>query len=730
MTPPFPEAAETLTATITRVIFESDASGFCVLSVALGTGALGPFAPEAVAVGVMLSPHEGDKVKLHGSWVHDPKRGRQFKFESYEPELPRSAAGAEAYLSSGRIKGIGASTARAIVAHFGDDTLHILDEDIERLEEVPGIGAKKRETITQGWLETAQQRGIAIALASVGAPTRLAHAIWDAFGAAGAAQIRENPYALTRAKGVGFTTCDQMAARMGWDRRDERRLSAGLAHTLEEAEMSGHCYLPIPQLTKAAAELLGVSHHTCKDALALAVKEERVVVEEDRVYTARLHYLETDLAAQFLRVAEEGVVPPSASQAKAITALLSKQSLTAEQETVVQDVMHYPLTVLTGGPGVGKSHTIGAVVAAAAICRWRIVLCAPTGRAAQRMSELAGGAEAATVHRLIGYGQGKDRAPLHDLDDPLAIDLLICDETSMLDVSLARHLLRAVPTGARVLFVGDIDQLPSVGPGSVLRDLITSGRANTCALTQIFRQKADSGIVQVAHTVNAGKPPRYDGWNDLHLWRTDKPDQAAEYVEAMVCEHLPRKFDLDPADVQVLAPQKKGSCGVHTLNTRLQARINPGTGREVEVVIDKETVIFRPGDRAMVVKNNYQKGAKGVFNGTPVRISAVNPDSKEETVTIVTDEDETIHYARSELAQLSLAYAVTIHKSQGSQYPCVVVPVTMQAFKMLVRNLLYTAITRAQSRVVLIGDPKALATAVRTEDAVKRHTGLASRLAP
>jgi exodeoxyribonuclease V alpha subunit len=720
-------AGNPVTVTIEHVIHHSPDTGYAVLSVST-EGAKITDKPW-VAVGTMLKPYAGDTVKLRGAWATHPNFGRQFKFESYEAQLPKNAAQAEAYLGSGRIPGIGKTTAWSIVQHFGDDTLRVLDEEIERLTEVVGIGKKKLKIITEGWAETAQQRAIEIALTSVGASASHAWAIWDEFGADGAVMVTENPYALTRARGVGFITCDQIAARLGWDRSDPRRLSAGIAHALAEAEKDGHCYLPQPVLLKAAAALLDIPAASCRDALELAVKEDRLVLDGEACYTGHMHYVESDLAAQLARLAAEQVIPPSAAQREQIEKMLDERGLTRQQEDVVLAVLRGALTVLTGGPGVGKSHTIGAVVAAAALCRWRVLLCAPTGRAARRMSELADGAEAATVHRVIGYGQGEDGAPQAGPDEPLAADLIVCDESSMLDVSLARWLTRAIRSGTRVLFVGDIDQLPSVGPGSVLRDLIASGKAPTIALTQIFRQKAESGIVQVAHTVNAGKHPTLEGWSDLHLWGTDDGDKAAAYVEAMVCEHLPRAFGLDPADIQVLAPQRRGSCGINALNRRLQARINPGTGRQYEATIGGETVFFRPGDRAMIIKNNYDKGARGVFNGTPVKVLTVDPEDKKRAVTVLTDEDEAVVYESSEVSQLALAYAVTIHKSQGSQYPCVVMPFTMQAYKMLVRNLLYTGITRAQQRVVLVGDPKAIRKAVDTVDALKRHTGLALRLA-
>lgn len=716
-----------VTATISHVIHSSPDTGYAVLSVALA-GAKATDEP-AVAVGTMLKPYAGDTVKLIGAWADHPRFGRQFKFESYQAQLPEDAAQAEAYLSSGRIPGIGPSTAKAIVARFGDDTLRVLDEEIERLTEVAGIGKKKLATITEGWAETSQVRAIEIALTNVGASANHSWAIWDEFGADGAVQITENPYALTKAKGIGFLTCDQIAFRLGWDVRDARRLSAGLAHALDESEKEGHCFLPEPRLLKAASELLGVAPATCQNALELAVREDRLIIEGTACYTPRMHYLESDLAAQLARLITDKVKAPSPQQREQIEQLLSERDLTRQQEQVVRAVLANAVTVLTGGPGVGKSHTIATVAQAAKVCGWEIVMCAPTGRAARRMSELADGADAATVHRVIGYGQRPGGAPEHDAENPIDADLVICDESSMLDVSLARYLTRAIRSGARVLFVGDIDQLPSVGPGSVLRDLIASGKAPTIALTQIFRQKADSGIVQVAHTVNAGKPPRLEGWEDLHLWGTDDSDKAAAYVEAMVCEHLPRKFGLQPADIQVLAPQRKGSCGINALNRRLQAKINPRTGPQYEAVIGGQTVYFRSGDRAMIVKNNYDKGANGVFNGTPVTVVAVDPDDADMAVTVVTDEGETVVYKASEVSQLALAYAVTIHKSQGSQYPCVVAPFTMQAYKMLVRNLLYTAITRAQQRVVLIGDPAAINQAVRTVDALQRNTGLAERLA-
>lgn len=728
------EGAEgVLRAVVERVTFTSAESGWSVLSIRCPDDTI------EKAVGPMLDPHEGDMVALHGEWVNDKQWGRQFKFTSYTPQLPTDAAQAEAYLAKGRIKGIGPSIARRIVERFGDDTLRVLDEEIDRLIEVKGISPKKLEVIVEGWTHLAKQHAIALALVEVGASTSLASAIWEAFGADGAAVVKTNPYALTKAKGIGFTTCDKIAmGALGWDRSDPRRVSAGLAYALENAQSDGHCYLPIAVLIEQTVRLLGVRPDRCAQAVALAVDEERVVVEEERAYTRHMHYLESDLAQHLRRLAEATVAPPSPTQQAQIETLLAERGLTAEQEQAVRAVLEQPLTILTGGPGVGKSHTVATVALAAAICRWRVELCAPTGRAAKRMSELADGAPAATVHRLIGLGTGENGAARVGPEDPLSADLVVCDESSMLDVSLARYLTRAIKRGARLLLVGDIDQLPSVGPGSVLRDLITSGIARTTALTQIFRQKAASGIVQVAHQVNAGTYPVLKGWPDLHFWSVTDADAAAEGVVDMVCKRIPAKFGAEgitAADIQVLAPQRKGSCGVVALNARLQQELNPSQGIEYDASIGEDTIFYRPGDRVMVVKNNYEKGPDewggpaGVFNGTPARVVSVNSAGGDEAVVIETDEGHTIPYAASEIRELALAYAVTIHKSQGSQYPCVVIPVTMQSYQMLVRNLIYTAITRAQSRVVLVGSPKALAKAVKTVSAAKRYTGLAERVA-
>lgn len=726
-----------LQAVIERVTFPPSATGWTVLRISYDGNQSG------TAVGSMLDPCEGQPIALHGEWVTDPKWGKQFRFDSYVPQLPKDADQARAYLASAKIQGIGKSLAADIVRHFGDQTLHILEDDIGRLIEVPGIGPKKLKSITEGWAESAKQRMIAIALAEVGASTSLAVPIWEAFGADGAAMIKANPYALTKARGVGFTICDKIAAFLGWERTDPRRISAGLAHTIETAHGEGHCYLPVADLIEQAVRLLGVRPDRCADAVQTAVDEERLVVEGDRVYTRHMHYLESDLAAEFKRLAGAHLRAPSDSQQREIDKLLADKGLTDEQESAVRAVLTTPLTVLTGGPGVGKSHTVATIAAAAFICRWQVELCAPTGRAAKRMSELADGAPSATVHRLIGLGRGDDGGARFDHEAHLPADLVICDEASMLDVSLARHLMRAIKRGARVLLVGDIDQLPSVGPGSVLRDVIDSGIASVTSLTQIFRQKQQSGIVQVAHAINAGNMPTLTGWPDLHFWPTPEPDKTADRVVEMVCKRIPTKFSTGPGkltarDIQVLSPQRKGSCGVLALNARLQAQLNPPQGPEFDASIGEDRVVYRVGDRVMVIKNNYDKGPEtelgptGVFNGTPARVVAVDPepDKDEAAVVIETDEGDTIEYTAKEVkTELALAYAITIHKSQGSQYPCVVIPVTMQSFKMLVRNLIYTAITRAQAQVVLVGSPRAIAKAVKTLSAVKRCTGLADRLA-
>lgn len=712
---------------ITGIRFTNADTHWAVLTVSDGK-------KDGCAVGVMLDPQVGHNVTLVGEWIENARYGEQFKFSSYEPELPKDKAEAEAYLASGIVKGIGPATARAIADYFGDDTLHILNEDIDRLQEVPNIGKKKLAVIREGWAETTAQRAVAIALIAVGASGSLAGPIWNVFGADGVKIIHEQPYALTKARGVGFTTCDQIAAHLGWSRTDPRRLAAGLAYALEKAEKSGHCYLPVPDLIEFAADrdVLDVHPDAVADAMELAVESEHIVIDRNRAYTPRLHYVETDLAHQLSRIALAPLVKLKDAEAAKVAELVAEQGLTDEQASVVDRVIAAPLVVLTGGPGVGKSHTVATVVEAAKLLGWRVALCAPTGRAAQRMSELADGFPAKTVHRLLGIG-GEGGCDF-DEDNPLQVELLVCDETSMLDVSIARLLARAIRTGTRVLFVGDRDQLPSVGPGAVLSDLIASGLAPTVALTQIFRQKEGSGIVQVAHAINAGRIPELAGWEDLHYWPTPKPEPedrealfawVADRVIDMVVKHIPAKFSVPSADIQVLVPQQKGSCGRIALNTRLQDAINPRTGPQYLATINGTPTAFRVGDRAMVIKNNYDKD---VFNGTPVRVVAVNPEGGKNAVTVRTEDGQEAVYEASEVHELSLAYAITIHKSQGSQYPCVVMPVITQAYKMLLRNLLYTGVTRAQDRVVLIGQGQAIAKAIRTKDTAVRFTGLEQRL--
>lgn len=681
---------------------------------------------EFTAVGVMINPTPGQSITLHGRWADDPKWGKQFKFEGYVPELPSGPAEIEAYLGTGRIKGIGKGVAGALVAYFGERTLDVLDQTPERITEVPGIGPKKAKLIREGWADpdVVAQRAIAMALISVQASPGLAPAIWDEFGGGGAQIITEEPYSLTRARGVGFNTSDKIARTLGWSFTDPRRLAAGLAYALDESQKNGHCYLPVPDLVDYAADLLDVAAEAVRDAVQLAVDNEQVVVEGTRAYTPRLHYVESDLAAHLLRVATADLDKLSEEQQTQVDALVAEEGLTEEQASVIAEVVTAPLVVLTGGPGVGKSHTVGTVVKVAALLGWKTMLCAPTGRAAQRMSELADGAPAMTIHRMLRLGAGEGRADF-DEDNPLEVHLLICDETSMLDVAIARQLMRSLAAGTRVLFVGDRDQLPSVGPGAVLADLIASGIAPTVALTKIFRQAENSGIVQVAHAVNAGRIPQLRGWDDLHYWPSEDGDTAAGQVLDMVVNRIPARFGFDRTDIQVLVPQRKGSCGMVALNARLQEAINPRTGEEYVAQVNGAQVAFRPGDRAMVNKNNYDKN---LFNGTPVRVVAVDPEGGDCAVTVRTEEGQQAVYAAKEVHQLGLAYAITIHKSQGSQYPCVVMPVTSQAWTMLVRNLLYTGITRAQQRVVLIGQGEAIAKAVRTKDTATRFTGLADRL--
>ena len=680
-------------------------------------------------VGALLGAQPGESLRLSGWWSSHPQYGRQFEVVSYTTVLPATVQGIRRYLGSGLVKGIGPVFAERIVDHFGLDTLEIIETAPQRLIEVAGLGPKRTAKITSAWAEQKAIKEVMVFLQGVGVSTSIAVRIYKKYGDSSISVVKNSPYRLAAdVWGIGFKTADTIAQAVGIPHDSPERVKAGLQYTLSQATDNGHCFLPAMELMADAAKILDVPGALIPPCLDELVAEEGVVRENDDVYLVPFHRAEQSLASSLVsllrdrsdRMPHFGAV----DWAKALNWLHQRtgSTLAPEQEQAVRLALTSKVAVMTGGPGCGKSFTVRSIVELAAAKQAKIQLVAPTGRAAKRLAELTGH-PAATVHRLLKLQPGGDAT--YDRDNPLDTDLLVVDEASMLDLILANKLVKAVPPGAHLLLVGDVDQLPSVGAGEVLRDLLAADVIPRVRLTQIFRQAAGSGVVTNAHRINQGRPPQLEGMRDFFLFPCDDTEAAAALTVDVACHRIPRRFGLDPRrDVQILTPMHRGPAGAGALNTLLQQELTPAR----EGLPERRTGgrVYRVGDKVTQIRNNYEKGAAGVFNGTVGVVTGLSPE--EQTLTVRTDEDEIIEYDFDELDELAHAYAITIHRSQGSEYPAVVVPLTTSAWMMLQRNLLYTAITRAKRLVVLVGSRRALAAAVRTVSAGRRYTALARRL--
>jgi exodeoxyribonuclease V alpha subunit len=730
----------TLDAVLERITYANQETGYTVARVATGRGS-----DLLTVVGPLLGAQPGESLRLRGRWTSHPQYGRQFQVETYQTMLPATIQGIRRYLGSGLIKGIGPKMAERIVDHFGEDTLRLIEEEPGRLIEVPGLGPKRTRMITAAWEEQKAIKEVMVFLQGVGVSTSLAVRIYKTYRDEAIEVVRREPYRLAaEVWGIGFKTADQIAQRLGIPHDSPQRVKAGLQFALAEASEDGHCYLPEAELVTNATGLLGVDTALAGRCLEELVAEEGVIAEPlpaavspdaaastgRAIWLVPFHRAEVALAGGLLRLLDAPADRLSGFQAVDWPAALDwlrrtiGVTLAPEQEAAVRLALTQRLAVLTGGPGCGKSYTVRAVVALARAKRAKIVLAAPTGRAAKRLSELAG-LEAATLHRLLQLRPGGDAA--FDRDHPLDADLVVVDEVSMLDVLLANKLVKAIPPGAHLLLVGDVDQLPSVGAGEVLRDLLAAERLPRVRLTRVFRQAQQSGVVANAHRINAGRHPVTHGLADFFLFPEEDSEQVADLVVDIVANRLPRRFGLDPRrEVQVLCPMHRGPAGAGVLNERLQAALTPGREGLAERRFGGQ--VYRVGDKVMQIRNNYDKGTAGVFNGSVGQVTALSLEDSE--LRVLLDEDEEVAYGFDELDELTHAYAVSIHRSQGSEYPCAVVPLTMSAWMMLQRNLLYTAVTRAKQSVVLAGSRRALAKAVRTQGAGRRHTALTERLQP
>ena len=715
---------EVLAGAVERVTFHSEESGFCVLRIkARGHRELVTVVGHAAAVAA------GEWITASGEWVNDRTFGPQFRSRFLKATAPTSTEGIERYLGSGMIRGIGPVYAKKLVRAFGDHVFDIIETDPERLREVDGIGPVRAERITAAWAEQKAVREIMMFLHGHGVGTARAVRIFKTYGADAVQVMSENPYRLARdIRGIGFKTADAIAMRLGIEKTAMIRIRAGVAHALTEAMDDGHCGLPAAELLPLAAGLLEAP----EDLVRAAIDEELAAgsVVADRVgdtpcvFLAGLHRAEHGIAGRLCRIAAGTLPWPRIDPDKALPWIEQHTGLTLakSQSAAIRLALSSKVLVITGGPGVGKTTIVNAILRILAAKGASLLLCAPTGRAARRMTETSG-FEARTIHRLLEVDpmSGGFR---RDADNPVDCHLLVVDEASMVDVLLMHALLKAVPDHAALLIVGDIDQLPSVGPGQVLADVIASGAIPVVRLTEVFRQAAMSRIIVNAHRINEGITPDLDkpgGESDFYFVPAHDPETAVLRIVELVRTRIPRRFGLDPIrDIQVLCPMNRGGVGARSLNIELQAALNPAGERKVE----RFGWTFAPGDKVMQIENDYDKE---VYNGDIGRIDNVDPEAGEITARF---DDRVVTYGFGELDALVPAYATTIHKSQGSEYPAVVIPIMMQHYVMLQRNLLYTGVTRGKRLVVLVGQRKAVAIAVKAASGRRRWSKLREWMHP
>ena len=719
---------ETVDGTVKSVVFRNDETGFTILHVtpAETDGAFRLAAREITVLGTCAAAWEGEELHATGEWVDDPVRGRQFKAKSVECIPPKSVEGVRRYLASGLIRGIGPVLANRIVDRFGAETIDVLDHHSGRLREIPKVGPKKIASIVQGWREGKGTREVMIFTQTYGISAGKAAKIYRTYGPDSVAIIKRDPYRLCRdIWGIGFATADRIALAVGLPKDSPLRARAAIVFTLRtEADEAGHCWTSEPDLLLHAQELVGISVETLAEALKHELDAGRVVKEGDRLYLRDLWVAERRVAAKLkdLLASPPAFAPIDPDRAVAWWERKTGFTLAPAQLRAVRASVGSKVSIVTGGPGVGKTTIIRALVeifqARTGVHKITVQLGAPTGRAAKRMAESTG-APAQTLHRLLKYNP-QTNAFTYNEERPLAGDVFIFDEMSMVDIRLMADLVVALPRRATLILVGDTDQLPSVGPGNVLRDLIASQTIPTSQLTEIFRQDSSGLIVRNAHHVNAGEPfETRAGASDFYFVAQDDPAKALDLVLDFMVTRIPRHFHLEPLqDVQVLTPMRRNLLGAENLNAAIQKRLN-GSGQGVV----RGGMEFRAGDRVMQLRNNYDKD---VYNGDVGFVQSVEP--AERTLVVLFD-GRPVEYRAADLDELTLAYATTIHKSQGSEYPAVIVLLHRQHYMMLQRNLLYTAITRGRKLVLVIGSPWAVKQAIETNTVRERRTSLAERLA-
>ena len=704
-----------LRCVVERITYQNPENGYSVMKVKVKG-----YDDLVTLVGNLLEVPAGSVLLCEGDWKVDKRYGSQFVCQTWEEVMPATIYGIEKYLGSGLVKGIGPKFAQLIVKQFGVDTIEVIETDIERLYEVPGIGKKRVEKIRESWEKQKDIKNVMLFLQGYGVSTAYAAKIYRQYGKESIDKVKENPYRLADdIWGIGFKTADGIAGKMGYGKNDLRRCKSGIIYTLNQLANEGHVYAEEEQLVKAATDLLEAEEDSIRKALADMARTEDLKIEDGAIYLPPFYYAETGAANRLLALLRESEGNLFATRFNA--AELSKAAGITYDEVQLQaigEALRSKVMVLTGGPGTGKTTTTQGIITALKHLGLRILLAAPTGRAAKRMSE-ATGMEAKTILRLLEYNP-KDGYKRND-ENPLEGDALIVDECSMIDIILMNSLMKAVPTSMRLVMVGDIDQLPSVGAGNVLRDIMESGKIPVIRLTRIFRQAQSSRIVMSAHAINQGRFPDTSNGKDTDFFfmQQEDPERVAAEIVNLVKNRLPKAYHRKTSDIQVLTPMQRGIVGAANLNMALQQALNPSG-----VSLNRSGYSFRQSDRVMQLRNNYDKD---VFNGDLGFVESV--DLEERTLAVNFD-GRLVEYDASELDELTLAYATTIHKSQGSEYPIVVMPVLMTHYVMLQRNLIYTGITRAKKICVLIGTKKALSFAIRNMTVLKRNTRLKERLNP
>ena len=701
-----------LRCVVERITYQNPDNGYTVMKAKANDNS------HVTIVGNLLDVPVGSELLCKGSWKVDRRYGRQFSVQSWEEVMPSTLEGIERYLGSGLIRGIGPGYARMIVERFGQETIDVIENNIERLNEIPRLGERRIQQIRESWEKQREIKNVMLFLQSNGVSTTFAAKIYRHYGKNSVTVVRNNPYRLADdIWGVGFKTADTIASKLGYEKNDIRRCKSGVIYTLNELTEDGHVYAEKEQLMKAASSLLEADEAAIQNAIREMIQNQELIPERDAIYLPSYYYAEVGAAMKFLELIENAERNEGHSTCD-INSISRETGVQYDdvQIRAIKKAIKSQVMVLTGGPGTGKTTTTQGIIAALKGMGLNVLLAAPTGRAAKRMSE-ATGMEAKTIHRLLefhpleGYRKNKD--------NPLDADALIVDECSMIDIILMYNLMKAIPSKMRLILVGDIDQLPSVGAGNVLRDIIDSEKIPVIRLTRIFRQAQSSRIVMNAHAINHGEFPdiRNRRSSDFKFIIEEDKEAIASKIVELVKDEVTSTYGYSASDIQVLTPMQKGEIGCGNLNNALQAALNTS-----EICLTRGGCSFKVGDRVMQMRNNYKKS---VFNGDLGYIESIDTEDK---ILKVNFDGDLVEYETSELDELTLAYACTIHKSQGSEYPVVIMPVSMSHYIMLQRNLIYTGLTRAKKLCIMIGTKQALGCAIRNMAVLKRNTMLKDRL--